>query len=147
MTKLRKFSNLTWQEQRLLCRAAFLLVLAEVGLRIFPFRDLLNWAQRDSRRNRAVMLTSPERVAWLVEAAARLSWLRSTCLRKALVLYALLKEQDQDARLMIGTTSRRDGFRAHAWVEVDGKSFGAQDQPLYTELASFGSGCSERQTA
>ena len=126
-------------ERQLFCRAAFLLVLAEAGLRIFSFRAVMHWAQRE-RRIRAARQTRPERVAWLVEAAARQSWPRPTCLRQSLVLYELLKQQGQDARLMIGTTMQRGDFQAHAWVEVDGREFGGEGQPRYAELVSFGGG-------
>ena len=147
MTKLRKFADLSWNERWVLCRAAFLLLATEAGLRVLPFRRMLAWAQRCRGRNRGAGAANPERIAWLVEVAARRSWLRSTCLRKSLVLCALLRERGCAARLVIGTTSPRDGFQAHAWVELNGKILGSQAGAQYQELAAFGNLNSGNQRA
>ena len=147
MTKLRKFWSLSWDEQWVLCLAAFLLVAAEVGLRFFSFPRVVAWARRNRRRNRSAGLASPERIAWLVETAARHSWLRPTCLRKSMVLCALLQKQGLKARLVIGTTSPSDAFRAHAWVEAGGKVLGAEGRPSYVELVAFENLSSGQQMA
>ena len=145
--KLQKFWNLSWSEQWVLCRAAFLLVAAEVGLRVFSFSRVVAWARRTRRQNRSAGMASPERISWLVETAARHSWLRPTCLRKSLVLCALLQKQGLKARLVIGTTSPSGAFRAHAWVEVDGKVLGAEGPPSYVELVAFENLSSGQQMA
>ncbi|MBI2818955.1 MAG: lasso peptide biosynthesis B2 protein [Acidobacteria bacterium] len=137
MTKLRKFWHLSSNEQWVLCLAAFFLVAVEVGLRIFSFRNVVAWTRRNRRRNCNAGSASPERIAWLVETAARHSGLRPTCLRKSIVFCALLEKQGLKARLVIGTTSPSDAFRAHAWVEVDGKVLGAEGRPSYVELVAF----------
>jgi|GEM_PF-621347 hypothetical protein len=50
-------------------------------------------------------------------AAKYYSW--ATCLRKALVLWFLLRRQGIDAELKIGTRLEQE-FQAHAWVEYQG---------------------------
>lgn len=137
MRKLRKLRDLSWDEQAVLCRAAVLLLAAEIGLRLFPFGTLANWVQQSRSSSSATSFPSPERMAWLVAAAARNSWLRPTCLRQSLVLCALLRARGLAARLAIGTTSPREEFQAHAWVVLDGKILGSQDATGYRELVSF----------
>ncbi|MBI4479453.1 MAG: lasso peptide biosynthesis B2 protein [Acidobacteria bacterium] len=147
MTKLRKFADLSWNERWVLCRAAWLLLAAEVCLRIFPFPLVLHWARSRRGQSRSAGIPNPERIAWLVEVAARHCWGHATCLRKSLVLCALLRERGWAARLVIGTTSPRQGFQAHAWVELNGKILGPQGGANYQELAAFGCPSSENQLA
>lgn len=57
------------------------------------------------------------------------------CLPRALVLYSLAVEQDQNARLVVGLPKHAGSSRAHAWVEINGVDVGpspGQDghQPL-----------------
>lgn len=54
----------------------------------------------------------------MVKVAAKyLTW--ATCLKKALVLWFLLRRQGIDAELKIGTRLEQE-FQAHAWVEYEG---------------------------
>ena len=46
------------------------------------------------------------------------------CLPRALVLYSLAVEQDQDPRLVVGLPKAAGSSRAHAWVEIDGVDVG-----------------------
>ena len=46
------------------------------------------------------------------------------CLPRALVLYSLLVEQEQDPRLVVGLPKVPTSVRAHAWVEIDGVDVG-----------------------
>lgn len=46
------------------------------------------------------------------------------CLPRALVLYSLLVEQEQDPRLVVGLPKLAKSVRAHAWVEIDGIDVG-----------------------
>ena len=57
------------------------------------------------------------------------------CLPRALVLYSLVVEQDQNPRLVVGLPEAGDSNRAHAWVEIDGVDVGpspgrADHQPM-----------------
>jgi hypothetical protein len=121
-----------------LCRAAILLLAAELGLRLLPFGTLLEWAERRGETGTVNSSLSAERIAWLVEAAARngalRGQLRPTCLRQSLVLCALLRERGLPARLAIGTNVPQEGFQAHSWVVLNGKVLGAQTAAGYQEL-------------
>jgi|SRR3990172_7113326 len=139
MRKLRKLLDLSWNERAVLCRAALLLLAAEIGLRLIPFRTLVEWVQGRRIPRFATTSPSPERIARLVETAARNCWLRPTCLRQSLVLCALLRERGLPGRLAIGTNGPREGFQAHAWVVLNGKTLGSQATAGYQELVTFDS--------
>ena len=154
MNKLRKIRELSWLERWILVRAAVLLVVAEAGLRLLPLQSLLKWIPEGEARKPLASSPDPERIAWLVDVAARHSLLRGrlrpTCLRKSLVLCALLRNHGVDARLVIGTNVSRnfgpqENFRAHSWVIAEAKVLLAGERTQYVELAAFGSNVSERQ--
>jgi hypothetical protein len=139
MNNLKKLWALPCSEQYLLLRAGLLLLAVEAGLRLLPFRKLLAWAQ--NRSAHAAAEPSPERIAYLVDVAARHTLLRGslrpTCLRKSLVVCKLLSRRGRDARLVIGTGSLAGNFQAHAWVELDGRMLGNTDAREYTALVAF----------
>jgi hypothetical protein len=151
MSKLRKLRALSWGDCKALARAFALLPLLEIGLRVLPFRALLRWVQTTGSAVGDGGAPDPERTAWLVDVAARYSLLRrppqSTCLRRALALCALLSRQGRNPRLVIGTDTSRQDFRAHAWVDLDGTILGREDASGYDELARFEGAAVQRQTA
>ena len=105
----------------LLIKAAAWFPAVELALRLVPLRRLLALCEWGSRPDASLIRVSPEQASRLVEAAARVYPLRATCLKKALVLYALLTRRGLSARLLLGTAKEDGEFRAHAWVEHEGK--------------------------
>ena len=142
MSFLRKFRGLSSTDWRTLISASWMFVRVEAGLRFLPLQAVLAWAQHNRR---AKSQGSPERIAWLVAVAARWSVLRPTCLRRSLVLCALLARQGFAPRMVLGTDTSADGFRAHAWVELDGKVLAGEGD--YREVARFEFLKSGEQTA
>jgi hypothetical protein len=109
------------EERRILLAAWLALAFAPLALALVPFRQLREWAEGETTSRRLAGPPTPERVAALVEAAARHHLVRTTCLARALVLCRLLRRRGEAARLMIGAA--RGGERpieAHAWVACDG---------------------------
>jgi transglutaminase superfamily protein len=47
-----------------------------------------------------------------------------TCLVRSLVLFRLLREQGDEAEVVIGLPERPTTHAAHAWVELDGRDVG-----------------------
>jgi hypothetical protein len=47
-----------------------------------------------------------------------------TCLVRSLVLFRLLREQGDQAEVVIGLPERPTSQEAHAWVELDGRDVG-----------------------
>lgn len=56
---------------------------------------------------------------------------RATCLQKSLVLQRWYADHGVERDLVIGVTSVRSGFRAHAWLEEPGQ----MTDPTYAEIS------------
>jgi hypothetical protein len=124
LTKTARFSLADWL---ILLRAWGLLFRVELALRFLPSTKLLTLALDNEgvETPRASPLdVRPERVAFLVDVAARYHPLRPTCLRRALVLHSLLKERGFDVEFRIGTSRLGAQLDAHAWVEHQGRVLG-----------------------
>ncbi len=72
----------------------------------------------------------------------RLPWIwRSTCLKRASVLYALLRHAGNDIGMRIGVRRGDDGaFLAHAWLVRDGEPYlepATGDPSTYRTIAEF----------
>jgi hypothetical protein len=138
--KLRKAWSLPAREWMLLTEAAVCFPAVELALRLMPLRRLLTLCERGSRPDASPISVSPERASRLVEAVARVCPFRATCLKRALVLYALLTRRGLSARLLLGTAKENGNFRAHAWVEHGGKVvLGGQEDSRYLLLCSLDS--------
>lgn len=91
----------------------------------------------------AALPGDPESLGRLVRAAARLNPLAGSCLRRALVLEALLLRQGRKAELCIGARRGKDGeLHAHAWVTLDGFPLGEPNgiELSFPPLKTAGSG-------
>jgi transglutaminase superfamily protein len=122
--KLRKARQLSASDWRMLLGAAGWFVIVEFGLRLLALKTLL--AVLDGRRrSRAKGIEapppSPDRASYCVELASRVYPFEATCLKKALVLFALLKRRGVEVRLVIGATKTDRKLDAHAWLEHQGR--------------------------
>ena len=150
MSKLRKAFALSASDWVLVTKAWIWFGVVEVGLSCLPIQSLLRIIQRQTKlrtstkkkeEEKEPQRPSPERVAYCVGLAARMHVLDSTCLKKALVLYALLTRQGLDAQLLIGAARATKGqLDAHAWLECQGKVLMGEPSPgRYATLCSLGS--------
>jgi hypothetical protein len=134
--RLRKFLALPGNERRLLMRALGREAWVSAGLRLLPFSY---WRPRMQASNHpAVQEPShaipAERVAWAVAAAARYVP-GATCLVQALVARDLLQSHGYSARICLGVDTRGDDhFRAHAWLECEGRVLLGQTEDGYSPL-------------
>jgi hypothetical protein len=129
MRDLAKLRALSANERRLLAAALAATPVVAGGLALLGFRrtrDLLaRWPRAVPRaltpeecRSRA------ELVARIVGIAAGRGPVRATCLRRSLLVGWLLRRDGIETVLRIGV-NRDDGrFRAHAWIEHDGRPVG-----------------------
>lgn len=120
MRRLARLRALPSAERRLLFRAWALLLVTPLLLRVLPLRRLL----APGRVVAPVAAIAVERVAWLVEVAARHAP-GARCLPVAIVTARLLARQGTPARLCIGVARHASGLSAHAWLERDGRPLGA----------------------
>ena len=66
----------------------------------------------------------PAHLARAVDRTLRVGRRRSTCLVNALVLFRLLRAQDDPAVLVVGLPMEPTAKEAHAWVELEGRDVG-----------------------
>jgi hypothetical protein len=143
--KLRRAFELSASDWFLILQAAFWFTVIELGLRAFQFRVLVDFLHPKGpldQRAFSQQSSSAQRAAYCVDLASRLHPLHPTCLRKALVLYALLTRRGFDVRLLIGAakTNAEKGSQLdyHAWLELEGQVIlGGQGHERYAALCSF----------
>ena len=81
---------------------------------------------------------APRRLGSIVSRVLRFGPWRARCLWTALVLYGLLRDQGDEAELVIGLPLEPKDFDAHAWVEIDGKDVGPPPgRARHEELARY----------
>jgi hypothetical protein len=66
----------------------------------------------------------PRQLAWAIDRTLRIGSRRPRCIFNALVMYRLLREQGDDAVLVIGLPNQAITKDAHAWVELAGTDVG-----------------------
>jgi hypothetical protein len=80
----------------------------------------------------------PARLSHAVDRSLRLGSHRPRCLVNAVVLYRLLREQGDEAELVIGLPETPADKDAHAWVELGGRDVGPPPgKGAHQELARF----------
>ena len=73
----------------------------------------------------------PRRLMRLSKALLRqnVAIFRKNCLRQCLALYPLLRRAGNSVIFRLGVIRDADGFRAHSWLELDGRPFGEEADP------------------
>ena len=130
--RVRRFSALPGPAKGLFLRAAVLLPLLTISLRLRGFRSTQGLLQKflggslkslpEQTLNECVAITSR-----MVLAAARYSPIPSTCLERSLSLWWLLARQNISTQLRIGVKKDGQRFAAHAWVERNGAAIAELD--------------------
>jgi hypothetical protein len=143
-TKLRRALELSASDWLMIIQATGWFAAIEIGLRVLKLRTLLNILGNEKRnwqRGHDELCPSLERVAYCVELASRFHALYPTCLRKALVLYALAIRNGVKVRLIIGTAKAGRTLQAHAWLEHEGRVItGGPGSERYSPLCCLGNG-------
>jgi len=104
----------------LLVEGSVLAVGVEGALRVLPLSRVVGWCER----SRSLARLWPGATLDVLVLAARrpyhsLPW-PSTCLRRSLVLTALLRRRGRPATVRFGVRRQSELLLAHAWVECDG---------------------------
>lgn len=116
-------------------RAWFWFLTVRLWLRGGDLPDVVTRLGRVSRSRRPV---PPVKLGRGVFRALRLGPLHPRCLSNALVLYRLLREQGEQAEIVIGLPTEARSTDAHAWVEIDGVDVGPPPgRGAHQELARF----------
>jgi len=143
---LRRFRALEPSARGAFLRAAVLLPLISVSLRLRGFRATQSSLQKRlpgaaSRLTNQSSGPHPheERTALtarMVKAAAHRTWGRPQCLEQSLALWWLLGRQGIPSSVRIGTRKTGAKFEAHAWVECDGVALNEPEEP-HEHYAAF----------
>lgn len=137
LDKIRLFRSLSDPERRLLLRAGAMLPRVDVSLRLRGWvrtrTEMEHWADERGPRHGI----EPRRVAWLVERAARNVPWPATCLRRSLVLWALLRREGVQAVIRLGVRKAEGSHAAHAWVELQGVVLNDRPDVAQTFPAAF----------
>jgi hypothetical protein len=105
-------------------QASWQLLAARLGLRLFPYRVMHNWATPPAAHLSHGVDAAPTRTR-IIRAVLRASRYlpgESTCLPQAMAAYRLLAQRGIPARLKIGVRKEDEQkLSAHAWVECEGQ--------------------------
>jgi hypothetical protein len=138
--RLRRFSALERTARGLFLRAAALLPLISLSLRLRGFRKTQTFLQRFLSLPRdSADSSEPGRVdltVRMVRAAVRHSVGHPTCLEESLALWWLLGRQGIETELRIGVRKHDKKFEAHAWVEHAGTALN-EPESLHAHYAAF----------
>jgi hypothetical protein len=104
-------------------QAWFLLLVADLGLRVLPFARLDSWLAPKVAARQADDAVAG-RLVWATASAARHHLYPMRCLPRALCLRRLLGRHGIAAELKIGVVRRDGELAAHAWVEREGRPLG-----------------------
>src|SRR5262245_27909994 len=137
--ELQAWRALCREERGSLVRAWWYLLLADLALLALPLPRVAALLRLFKGRQRDGL--PADRLARLVEAAARHHLRPMTCLTRSLVLQALLRRQGIEADLPIGVRQEDGMLRAHAWVEHAGAPVGEREDVdrTFLPLATGGS--------
>jgi hypothetical protein len=140
----QRYKELDSEARKLFWRAATLLPLVAVWLRIRGFRPTNERLRRKLSRQRdeasrpggSEAEAAVEKTCRMVKASAHYSLGRPTCLEQSLVLWYLLRSQKIPARIRIGVRKAAGTFEAHAWVEYEGARLN-QSEELHQHYVAF----------
>lgn len=142
--RLRRFRALGPNARGLFLRAAVLLPLVSLSLRLRGFRSTQATLQKQLTRSGSIRYDPPAPgkaahtalIARMVRAAAYRNLGTATCLERSLVLWWLLGRQGIVSSVRIGTRKTGLKFEAHAWVECDGMALNEPEE-VHEHYAAF----------
>ena len=130
------------EDWRVLRAALLLTPLAALGLRTMSLPAAVRIAARLPFPSSA---RSIHRRAQLVHGALRR--VGASCLTRSLVLHTMLAKSGAASTLVVGASRSGGRFRAHAWVEVDGRIVSVDGADGYEPLYRLGPPRIQRVTA
>jgi len=138
--RLRRFSALESPARVLFLRAAALLPLVSLSLRLRGFRKTQAFLQkfRSLPGNPAdtSASSSADLTVRMVRAAVRNSLGHPTCLDESMTLWWLLERQGIGSELRVGVRKDGEKFEAHAWVEREGLALN-EPESKHKHFAAF----------
>jgi hypothetical protein len=133
MRELAKLRALTGAERRLLVVSLAAIPFVSAGIAIFGFGRCHAVMARWPRPGRARFPTAAaasaraQSAAKVVAIAAGRGPVRTTCLRRSLLLWWILRREGIETTLRVGVNRDGGTLNAHAWLEHRGKPLGDAD--------------------
>lgn len=138
--RLRRFSELEPGARGIFLRAALLLPLISLSLRMRGFRATQTSLQKFLPSLDQITTISPgpsaNLTARMVRAAVHHGVGHPTCLEESLALWWLLGRRRIASQLRIGIRKQSPRFEAHAWVELGGVPLNEPETP-HQHYAAF----------
>ncbi len=93
----------------------------------------------DSRRPRPAAATDPAAAVRLVDGllGVRLGPLRPGCVRRSLLLFALLRRRGQPVTILYGLRPDTSRLEGHSWLELGGQAVGEVGDPRHTFRVTY----------
>jgi Transglutaminase-like superfamily len=124
----RRFRKRPSEDRKLIRRAALILPLTEIGLRVFGFRrwkELIEKVSLAAHRRPSlpsdVQRETARRFARAVRSAELHGLTNPNCLERSMTLWWMLRREGVEGELHIGARKQGPKFEAHAWVELGGQ--------------------------
>jgi hypothetical protein len=133
MRELVKLRALSGAERRLLVVSLAFVPFVAAGLALFGFGRMRAAMARWPRAGAAAFPTADAAsaraasVAKIVAIAAGRGPVRTTCLRRSLLLWWLLRNDGIETVIRVGVNRDGGTFHAHAWVEYQGRPLNDAD--------------------
>jgi hypothetical protein len=126
--KWRRFRSRPPEDRRLILRAAAILPLTRIGLRVFGFQRWKEFieklsppAQHAAALPSGLQFDTAMRAARAVRSAQLHGPTSPNCLERSMTLWWILLHEGVDGELHIGARKQDAQLEAHAWVELGGR--------------------------
>ncbi len=149
MTNLGKVLEFSARDRRLFLQSLLLLPAIHAALFLFGYsrlqralETLLRLKRDEVSLSRQEILQEGQRIADVIEIAARHGIYHATCLRRSLLAWLFLRMEGIPSKICFGVRLVDQKLEAHAWVEYrgtivnDSPEICARYQPLYNVLPS-----------
>lgn len=131
--------KLTGRDRLRLASCTLGLAGIHASLAVFGYVRTRKWVEAATSRPThgvtAEQLADSIALARLARIAGRRGIVDATCLRQSLLLHGWLRLRGLRTSLQLGVKEHPAGFRAHAWVELEGTRLSPSDEG-YSVLAS-----------
>lgn len=120
LAQLFKIAQVNRGDRAILVKAAVLLILIRIGLRLLNFCTLRRLLAKIARPRQSQQI-SVYKIIWAITMVSpHIPGVK--CLARALAAQVMLSQQDYPNQLRIGVGNRQGQFIAHAWVEHRGRT-------------------------
>lgn len=136
--KWSRWRGATWEQRWLVLLSVWMLARVRRRIRRDGYKLTSQWARPEiDRRDLTTDPARAARLAWAVNATARVLPYEANCLTRSLWLLRVLHRKGLDACLCIGVQMEDGRFAAHAWIESAGQP--VNDRPdiaqVYTPIS------------